>query len=62
MRPWTAIAERQASPRQVAGEEGATHEMMNLTVSSSRGMMMCSIELTRRFVARMTSSRTVKAV
>jgi len=36
--------------------------MMNLTVSSSRGMMMCSIELTRRFVARMTSSRTVKAV
>jgi hypothetical protein len=46
----------------VAGEEGATHEMMNLTVSSSRGMMMCSIELTRRFVARMTSSRTVKAV
>lgn len=36
--------------------------MMNLTVSSRRGMMMCSIELTRRFVDRITSSNTVNAV
>lgn len=36
--------------------------MMNLTVSSRRGMMMCSIELTRRFVDRITSSSTVNAV
>ena len=35
---------------------------MYLIVLSSRGMMTCSIALTRRFVARITSSKMVKAV